>query len=147
MDEIFSLTGPPIKGQSGIACLAETEMLLNSSAVYRTQRDKTEAIWRTPYANILFDRSRLMYRSLDSSESMFYDKVRDKSLAEHDPAKQLYHDSIRVDRQMYYTRKGYLGLGRPDIQRGDLVCIFSTAKVPYILRKLADETYILIGNT
>ncbi|KAK8024690.1 hypothetical protein PG990_002513 [Apiospora arundinis] len=52
-----------------------------------------------------------------------------------------------MNRCLYRTRRGYLGNGLHDVQRGDVVCVFMGGAVPFILRLRADgEGYTLIGD-
>lgn len=48
------------------------------------------------------------------------------------------------NRSLFFTRKGYIGLG-PNVQPGDLVCIFFGGEVPFILRP-RQSYYELIGD-
>jgi hypothetical protein len=53
-----------------------------------------------------------------------------------------------MGRRFYVTSKGYFGLGPPVTAVGDVVCIFSGAKTPFLLRpegrsfKIVAETYV-----
>lgn len=48
------------------------------------------------------------------------------------------------NRSLFFTRKGYMGLG-PDVQGGDIVCIFFGAEVPFVIRP-KDTYYELVGD-
>lgn len=45
----------------------------------------------------------------------------------------------------YFTGNGYMGLGPPLTQKGDILCILQDAKVPFILRP-HEEGYHLVGE-
>jgi hypothetical protein len=49
-------------------------------------------------------------------------------------------------RAFFRTSRGYFGLGPPDSQPDDIVCIFPGAAVPYIVRARGDD-YVLVGET
>lgn len=47
--------------------------------------------------------------------------------------------SATMHRRIFVTRQGYLGLGPPEIQNGDLVYIFAGGHVPFIVRRVQDR--------
>ena len=50
------------------------------------------------------------------------------------------------DLRLFITRRGYLGLGPLSVDVGDEVCIFSTAKMPHVIRKSDSRGgYTLVG--
>ena len=54
-----------------------------------------------------------------------------------------------VGRRMFATDRGYIGLGPPEMQKGDHVYILSGGKIPYILRPvtgLRPRTFELVGD-
>ncbi|KAK8106967.1 HET-domain-containing protein [Apiospora kogelbergensis] len=52
-----------------------------------------------------------------------------------------------MSRCLYRTRRGYLGTGPHDVQRGDVVCVLMGGAVPFILRPRGDGGgYIVIGD-
>jgi len=62
----------------------------------------------------------------------------------------VFERSVRVNlnsRNMFITTRGYFGLGGNEIREGDLCCIVYGSKVPVILRKVEDASYILIGDS
>jgi hypothetical protein len=50
-------------------------------------------------------------------------------------------------RAFFRTSRGYFGLGPPDSQPDDIVCIFPGGVVPYILRAGGDDCYVLVGES
>ena len=44
------------------------------------------------------------------------------------------------------TTKGYLGVGDQSVAKGDRVCIFHGAPVPFILREIVPKSFELIGE-
>lgn len=51
------------------------------------------------------------------------------------------------ERTLIVTKKGYIGLGPPDTQSGDLVCVFQGGNAPFVLRKIAGPYYQLFGDS
>ncbi|KAK7978409.1 hypothetical protein PG988_005899 [Apiospora saccharicola] len=56
--------------------------------------------------------------------------------------------NYNMSRCLYRTRRGYLGTGPHSVQRGDVVCVFMGAAVPFILRPRGDgdDGYTLVGD-
>ncbi|KAH7236818.1 heterokaryon incompatibility protein-domain-containing protein [Fusarium redolens] len=52
----------------------------------------------------------------------------------------------QFNRRFFRTEKGYMGLGPPDIQPGDAICVLLGGCVAYALRRSADETWIYVGE-
>jgi hypothetical protein len=50
-------------------------------------------------------------------------------------------------RTFFRTSRGYFGLGPPDSQPDDIVCIFLGGVVPYILRAKGGDCYVLVGES
>jgi hypothetical protein len=50
-------------------------------------------------------------------------------------------------RTFFRTSRGYFGLGPPDSQPDDIVCIFPGGVVSYILRAGGDDCYVLVGES
>ena len=63
-------------------------------------------------------------------------------------AKSFWDSASRfLRRRLFLTQKGLLGLGPPSTQLGDTVWVLPNAKVPFMLRPLADTTvYKLVGE-
>ena len=63
-----------------------------------------------------------------------------------------YYTSFRiatVDRRLFATNRGYIGLGPPEMEKGDHVYILSGGNVPYILRPVSGprpRTFELVGD-
>ncbi|KAF2672780.1 hypothetical protein BT63DRAFT_420989 [Microthyrium microscopicum] len=47
----------------------------------------------------------------------------------------------------FITKRGYVGIGPPNMAAEDIICIFYGAHVPYVLRPVEDGRYTLIGET
>ncbi|EQB43487.1 hypothetical protein CGLO_17840 [Colletotrichum gloeosporioides Cg-14] len=43
-------------------------------------------------------------------------------------------------RQFFISTEGFIGLGPPDIEVGDKICVFAGGKMPFIVRDVEDET-------
>lgn len=52
--------------------------------------------------------------------------------------------SIGLARWPFITERGYMGLGLDGIQVGDMVSVFESSIVPTVIRKEADDIYILV---
>ncbi|KAF6514695.1 hypothetical protein HZS61_005829 [Fusarium oxysporum f. sp. conglutinans] len=52
----------------------------------------------------------------------------------------------QFNRRFFRTEKGYMGLGPPDIQPGDAICLLLGGCVAYALRRSAHETWIYVGE-
>jgi hypothetical protein len=46
----------------------------------------------------------------------------------------------------FISEKGYVGLAPEDSKPGDVICVIIGAIVPYVLRKLPEEEFQLIGE-
>lgn len=59
-----------------------------------------------------------------------------------------YKSDMRIltNKRFYYTEKGYIGFGSIDIQKGDVVCLIFGANSPFVLRKVHEDQYILVGE-
>ncbi|PLB39822.1 uncharacterized protein BDW47DRAFT_102483 [Aspergillus candidus] len=51
-----------------------------------------------------------------------------------------------LGRRVLRTRNGYIGLAPPGAQKGDQVVLLEGGRVPYLLRKVDDESYKLVGE-
>jgi hypothetical protein len=54
--------------------------------------------------------------------------------------------SASMERKPFRSKTGYVGLGPPDIQKGDVVCVFLGSDLPHVLRKLDRGGYRLVGE-
>ena len=116
---------------------------------YITGGDLAEAYVRTLTTNQLSDGKILT----DSDYNLFWSKV-PKSL--NDPTapipapfqRSLMGTMIQSTcaRTLVLTRKGYLGLGPTNAQKGDLVCILYGCSVPVIIRKYG-QGYRFVGES
>jgi hypothetical protein len=52
----------------------------------------------------------------------------------------------QFNRRFFRTEKGYMGLGPPDIQPGDAICLLLGGCVAYALRRSAHETWNYVGE-
>jgi hypothetical protein len=46
----------------------------------------------------------------------------------------------------FFTKEGHIGLGPAKMQQDDVICIFSGARAPYVMRPVAVGMYIFIGD-
>ncbi|KAF9893477.1 hypothetical protein FE257_010789 [Aspergillus nanangensis] len=51
-----------------------------------------------------------------------------------------------LGRRVMRTQNGYIGLAPPGAQKGDQVVLLEGGRVPYLLRKVDDESYKLVGE-
>ncbi|RGP78862.1 hypothetical protein FLONG3_3061 [Fusarium longipes] len=52
----------------------------------------------------------------------------------------------QVHRRLVTTDTGYIGLGPPDVEVGDSICVLMGGSVPYVLRQNTDDTWCYIGE-
>ncbi|KAF5580683.1 heterokaryon incompatibility (het-6OR allele) [Fusarium pseudocircinatum] len=52
----------------------------------------------------------------------------------------------QFNRRFFRTENGYMGLGPPDIQTGDAICLLLGGSVAYALRRSAHETWTYVGE-
>jgi hypothetical protein len=53
---------------------------------------------------------------------------------------EAFQKEIRHSRRLFWTKKGFLGLGPMSAKVGDMVCIFKGGRVPYVIRKIPHES-------
>ncbi|CAG8975206.1 hypothetical protein HYALB_00004267 [Hymenoscyphus albidus] len=59
---------------------------------------------------------------------------------------ELSAETTIARRRVFITTKGYIGIGPKALLKGDVCCILFGASVPYILRPLEDDSYLLVGE-
>lgn len=52
--------------------------------------------------------------------------------------------AVKGGRKLFRTAKNLFGLGPKSAEKGDAICLFSSSKIPFILRPIADDQYELI---
>jgi hypothetical protein len=57
----------------------------------------------------------------------------------------LYKNMLHIHRTAFRTEKGYLGMGPPATEKGDLVCVLPGCNVPFVLRKI-EAGYRIMGE-
>ena len=50
-------------------------------------------------------------------------------------------------RRLFITHQGYVGIGPNVVRKGDICCIISGCRVPYVLRSTGRGSYLLVGET
>jgi hypothetical protein len=53
---------------------------------------------------------------------------------------KLFEEELRHSRRLFRTQNGYLGLGPMPAKIGDSVCILKGGRVPYVIRKVSEES-------
>jgi len=52
-----------------------------------------------------------------------------------------------LNRQFFFiTSDSRMGLGLDDVREGDLIALFLGAQVPFVVREVASDVYILVGE-
>ena len=70
------------------------------------------------------------------------------AITPHESGFHKYEDAyadIAQDRRFFATLGGYMGIGPPDTQIGDSVCVFLGGRVPWVIRRDGDD-FVLIGE-
>jgi hypothetical protein len=52
---------------------------------------------------------------------------------------ELVAGPLRHNRQLFHTRKGFIGIGPGALREGDFVCVIFGGRVLYVLRKSLDK--------
>ena len=53
---------------------------------------------------------------------------------------------VAENRRYFATLGGYMGVGPPGMQPGDVVCVFLGGRVPWVIRQMSESSYILVGE-
>jgi hypothetical protein len=75
-------------------------------------------------------------RSLESEEKLV--KALDKQAA--------MGEGMQCSRRFFATDKGYMGIGPPVAQNGDIICVLFGGEVPYVLRPAENGLYKMVGQ-
>jgi hypothetical protein len=109
-----------------------------------------EATWRTIYANrgeIGKDAEALRaFADVFQFDRGSHESEVPKELEQVVAAQIHNFQTFATNRVLYWTERGYIGLGPLDIQVGDRLAIFCAGLAPYIIRKEIKE-WRFIGET
>ncbi|KAK4665340.1 hypothetical protein QC763_0061400 [Podospora pseudopauciseta] len=148
---------------------------------YGSDERRLEAIWRVPIADTWDDRSTGVRASRElkvdvqfrqAVEAMLYDIWMKTTTAEPAEAQRIM-DEFNWDERMrkgelgakyrqcmasgggnkkpFLTTKGYVGMGPPDMEVGDVVVVFCGGRIPFVLRQLpakedGRKTFSFVGE-
>jgi hypothetical protein len=157
-----------------LALLAEVEGFCSDSRIknkdiYPSNARREEAKWRVPIGDIqytaVFDATRadpsyaeayrdcmfeidFLRRSRSMGSDEFYRRQRayDESLARNRGGRYRLSMQRVNNKRPFLSNLGYVGMGPLSMQLGDHVVVFKGAKTPYIVRRLEDRKYLLVGE-
>lgn len=49
-------------------------------------------------------------------------------------------------RRLFITNQGYVGIGSDIVRNGDVCCVVSGCRVPYVLRSTGRTSYLVVGE-
>ncbi|KAM0286868.1 hypothetical protein ACHAO9_007993 [Fusarium lateritium] len=142
------------------AVLEEWRNILPCSENYRTGEPSDLAFWRTVLVDLkqgehpkrtsaigakrLDDDDIRELPRLDGAEGI------ERLLNTWSSCLQPEYQTLRLieqfSRRFILTETGYIGLGPPDAQVGDSICVLLGGSVPYVLRENSDNTWCYIGE-
>jgi hypothetical protein len=145
--------------------LAElTELSVKGGNVYGSEARKSEAIWRTPVADLLQDSEAeefMLNRAGPDVEKGFHlvraghhnpnteSAGRERKDTEEAIIARAYVNTLLMvsnSRKYFISKQGYLGLGPGGTLPGDLVVILFGLDMPFVLRPAVDGQYRIIGE-
>lgn len=56
-----------------------------------------------------------------------------------------FHDAVNDELKLFITDSGDIGVGHPDLEEGDVICILFGGRLPYILRP-KEEQFTFLGE-
>ncbi|KAH7086972.1 heterokaryon incompatibility protein-domain-containing protein [Paraphoma chrysanthemicola] len=110
------------------------------SSPYPPDTDTNDMFWRIVLANRWHTRDTAIMRPINSSKLDGYGRFPPQTIEEQDRffkeiAKQVaYRTVLCAARKMFWTSKGYVGLGPTYLAKGDIVAVLLGANVPMCLR-------------
>ena len=128
--------------------------------LHRTNRYTLDAIWRSLIGNRSEENSlpceeayadlylQLLYgEGIEFVDEEIRPAVLDVMRFVKSMRRAICYSSTGPHRQFICTREGHFGLGTPDCQSGDIVCLLQGYKMPVILRAASDERrYTFLGS-
>jgi hypothetical protein len=57
-----------------------------------------------------------------------------------------WSEGPQCSRRFFTTEKGYMGIGPPVVQTGDITCVLFGGEVPYVLRPVGNGLYKMVGQ-
>ena len=145
---------PDIEQMVLSGCLEAIEDLVRRNcSAYRSSNEIDDAVWRTPICDIesgvFSDTGRRLIRATGKMRVGF------EALRHPDNLTNISDENKRLqkarsfpykagmicalsNRRIFVTAKGYVGIGPGHLQKGDHICIFWGAEVPYVLRERCD---------
>ncbi|KAL5603905.1 hypothetical protein FOVSG1_006655 [Fusarium oxysporum f. sp. vasinfectum] len=109
-----------------------------------SRSDWKNAFWKTMLGDAVTLDERVTRRATPEDADLFDQFLKDWQWNE--AAESLR--SMVLNQAFFITQSGYLGIGPPHTRSGDVVCIFSGGRVPFILRSTEGDLRITsIGNS
>lgn len=137
---------------SDIKNLCENSRLKNG-LIYASPADREDAYYRIPIADQeMTDKGfkrRATKECLEGYTRVLQD-IQDpqkRGLNQHN-SKTSYLNMMEVlhNRRPFISASGYVGLGPSCLREGDVICTFSGAKLPYVLRRSWNGAWSLVGE-
>lgn len=112
------------------------------------------SFWRILICDHYLESTRTQFRTCNQTDYEAYEAMRRELLVGHlkSQVARDYREGFMIasaGRRLFATDRGYIGLGPPEMQRGDYVYILSGGNVPYILRPITGprpRTFELVGD-
>lgn len=130
------------------------DQFANHTAFPSSTEGRESPFWRILVGDRYLDKQRGVPRTCETVDYEAYQAFQ-RDLVARGPLTEAateYWPSFRIagiDRRLFATDRGYIGLGPPEMQDGDHVYILSGGKVPYILRPVSGprlRTLELVGD-
>lgn len=101
----------------------------------------------SPPASMAFSNTPSLSRSHSSPTSLGI-TASTTSLAEQRPDPSRYTSALTplLHRRLFITSSGHLGLGPASMMSGDIVAVLFGGKVPFVLRRVEDDQWKLVGE-
>jgi hypothetical protein len=125
-----------------------------SSTISQDTEKWAEAVWRIPCADQKFT-ANARRRRASSTAIRGYHELKQRIAGSSELQDQLHSTDCQGyviameylhNRRPFLSTKGYVGLIPAHSEPGDLICIIFGAIVPFVLRKLQNGQYELIGE-
>jgi hypothetical protein len=129
-----------------------------SNVSYITGGSFKEAFWRTVTLDCkvieyhegltLRDNPRDRTRRLDRADEGVPPRSpeSEEKLIEALDKQAAWAEGAQCSRRFFTTEKGYMGIGPPVAQNGDIICVLFGGEVPYVLRPVGNGRYTMVGQ-
>ena len=129
-----------------------------SNVSYITGGSLKEAFWRTVTLDCkvieyhegltLRDNPRDRTRRLDRADEGVPPRSpeSEEKLIEALDKQAAWAEGAQCSRRFFTTEKGYMGIGPPVAQNGDIICVLFGGEVPYVLRPVGNGRYTMVGQ-